>query len=99
MKVAMWKDGVVVIKGHPADVREKVEDLILEKLGFSPALQETDPEEDEEYLVYLHTDSYEDLNEEQLNELDRLGITEDPEPSTLAIQTFLGVVFTIQKNI
>jgi hypothetical protein len=91
IKIEMKKKDNVLKVGHPADVREKIEDMICEKLGFSPSLQE-DVDEGE-YIVYLHTDSYNVLVQDQIDQLDQLGITESEESTTEAIKTFLEVEF------
>jgi hypothetical protein len=91
IKIEMkMKDNVLKV-GHPADVREKIEDMICEKLGFYPSLQED--VDDGEYQVYLHTDSYDDLDEDQIIQLEKLSITDDPETSTEGIKRFLQVEF------
>lgn len=91
IKIEMKNKGEVIALGHPADVREKIEDMICERLGFNPALQEN--MEEGEYQVYIHTDTYEDLDEDQLDQLDKLRITEDAEETTEAIKRFLQVEF------
>lgn len=73
-QVIMRKNGEIIAQGHPADVREVIEDMVFDKLGFCPSLQEST--DDEYYDVYLHTDAYEELNEEQLERLNELSITE-----------------------
>lgn len=91
IKIEMKKKDKVLKVGHPADVREKIEDMICKKLGFYPSLQE-DVDEGE-YKVYLHTDSYEDLDEDQIIQLEKLRITDDSESCTEAIKRFLQVEF------
>lgn len=96
MKVAILdKQGNVIAEGHPADMREIVEDKICEKLGFYPSLQESDLEDEEEYFIYLHTDSYEELSDEQLAELDRLKITENPEETMCSIKKLFEIDFRV----
>ncbi|KZE67934.1 hypothetical protein AWM68_17320 [Fictibacillus phosphorivorans] len=58
----------------PEGVREFLEDLFYLKFDFNPMLQDND--ESGELEVYLHTDTYDECGEEQLNKLDELGITE-----------------------
>lgn len=60
---------------------EYMEDKFESQFGFRPMLQ---PSEDEGYLeVYLHTDTYETLYEEELTKLDELGITESDSLDTI----------------
>jgi len=84
-------DGDVLKVGHPADVRELIEDMISEKLGYCPSLQE-DVEEGE-YQVYLHSESDEECSEEEIKQLKSLRITQDPETSTEGIKRLLQVEF------
>lgn len=91
--VEMLKEGVIVAAGHQADVREVIEKMIAEKLGFCPDLQE-DTEEGE-YLVYVHSEGLEELSEVEIGQLEALRITEDPERSTEAIGRLLGVSFYV----
>lgn len=92
IKIELKKnDGEVIMVGHPADVREKIEDMLSEKLGFYPSLQED--VEDGVYWVCVHSDTYEDLEEEQIEKLEDLDITDFEETCTEAIKRFLGVEF------
>lgn len=96
MEIALFHKGEVVMIGHPADIREKVQDMFEEKYGFYPDLEQTEVEElqeGEEYYIYLHTDSYEDLSEEELDKLDELGVTETEETTTEALKKCLDIDF------
>lgn len=67
-------DGSIAFKGVACDLHENLEDRICDVLGFNPMLQES---EDEGYLeMYIHTDTYEELSDEELDILDELCITE-----------------------
>lgn len=92
-KVAMLQNGLVVFESHQADVREKIEEMLLEKLDFTPSLQEDT--ESGEFLVYLHTDSFEDLDEEEIERLEKLGITDIDESSTESIKSLFNLDFKI----
>lgn len=87
-KVALIQNDRVVLEAHQADIREKIEEMLEEKIGFSPDMQE---DVDEEYELYLHTDSYDDLSEDELEKLDLFGITEDGESTTAAIYKLLDI--------
>lgn len=56
-------------------IRIWMEDELEKKFGFMVMLQEND--DDEELEIYLHTDNYEDLNDEDLATLEKLGFSED----------------------
>lgn len=68
------QDETVRFTGIACDLREWLEVLFEIKFGFCPMLQES--EDDDCLEVYLHTDTYEDLSDEELTKLDDLGITE-----------------------
>lgn len=91
INIEMKKKDEVLKVGHPSDVREMIEDMISEKLGFYPSLQE-DVDEGE-YKVYLHTDSYDDLDGDQIEQLEKLRITDDPDTATEGIKRFFQVEF------
>lgn len=91
-EVSLLQNGNLLLTGHQADVREKIEEMIDEKFGFTPSLQE---DAEEEYLVYLHTDTYDDLEEKEIEELDSHGITDEPESATNAIKKLFNVEFEI----
>lgn len=67
-------DNTVVLVGTAEIVREYLESRFAEKFNFLPMFQES---EDEGCLeVYLHTDTYEDLEEPEIAKLVELGIKE-----------------------
>lgn len=96
-QVTMRKNGEVIISGHPADVREVIEDMMTERLGFCPSLQESICEDDGIYQVYLHTDAYEEISEEQIIQLEQLGITDHPN-SIEGFMRFLQLDFVIAEQ-
>lgn len=68
-----FEDNVIQV-GTAVVIREYLETLFVEKFEFLPMLQES---EDEGYLeVYLHTDTYEDLEDKDIAKLEELGISE-----------------------
>jgi glycosylphosphatidylinositol transamidase (GPIT) subunit GPI8 len=91
IKIEMKNKEEVLITDHPGNVREKIEDMLSERLGFYPCLHED--VEDGNLVVALHSDSYEDLEEDQIDQLTKVGITETEESTTEAIKNFLGVEF------
>lgn len=64
----------VIGTGNALDIMETLYPIIESILGYFPLLQEF--EDDGELEIYLHTDSYEDLSKEQIERLNKLGITE-----------------------
>jgi len=64
----------VVLTGNACVVREFLEASFEGKFGFYPMFQES--EDDGELEVYLHTDTYEDLEDKDIAKLDELNITE-----------------------
>lgn len=81
--------------GHQADIREQIEKMLYLRLGFYPSLQEST--DDNEFEVYLHSDSYEDLEEEQIEQLESLGITEDQTQTTESIKKLLNIEFELSQ--
>lgn len=79
--------------GDVFDVREHIEELLEKKLGFFVTLTELFETEDKEYFIYLHTDAYEDLTDEELDQVFDLGISEADISSTNAIKSLFGLDF------
>ncbi|WP_192894796.1 hypothetical protein [Neobacillus notoginsengisoli] len=71
----LLKDGSIAFRGTACDLREVLEEKICEVLDFNPMLQEN--EDDGHLQMYIHTDSYEDLSDEEVAKLTEIGITED----------------------
>lgn len=95
LQIQIKQKGKRVFIGDQYDVREKVEEMLEEHYGFFISLQENEPEEEEEYQVYLHTDSYEDMEENDLAKIEKDGITEDPEGCTIAVCNLLDIEFEL----
>lgn len=93
--VSMTQNGVLLKTAHEADIREMIEDMFSERFEFTPSLAEYTA--DEEYEIYLHTDSYEDLDEQHLILLHSLGITDDPS-STDAIKKLFNLEFELVEE-
>lgn len=87
----LYVGGKLVFTGNVFDVREHIERLLEEKLGFFVTLQEMFDTEDHVYFIYLHTDIYDDLEDEQLDQVFELGISEDAIASTNAIKSLLNL--------
>lgn len=92
IRIEMTQNGERVTLGHPADVREKIEEMVAEKVGVGFVSLQEDVD-DGEYLVYVHTDTYEELDQEDVDKLEALDIDESEEGCTEAIKKFLQVEF------
>jgi hypothetical protein len=90
----MSQGGTVIFTGHPADVKERVQDLICESFSFYPDLQENTDEG--YYTIYLHSEAGMDLSEDEATILDILGITDDPQESTEAIKRLFNLEFVMK---
>lgn len=85
------KKGNVLTNGSDECVREFLEGALASNLDFYPSLQEYT---DEGFLeIFLHSDNYEELKEEQLELLKSWGITDDN--SLAAILKHLEMELTV----
>jgi len=70
----LYKDNEVqLVSTHPEEIREEIEDLLSEHLtliGVKSYISLQESVEDEEFMVYLHSDVYEELESEELMLLD-----------------------------
>ena len=86
-----WKvtrDEEILKVGHPADIKEFIQDLIEEEIGLYLDLQENE----EEGFIYLHSEYVEDLTDADIKKVEDLGITEDWDRTTItAIEKLLNV--------
>lgn len=92
-KMMLSGNTLTVTSSHQADVRETIEDILGGFFGFSPSLQESVDEEG--FYIYLHTDAYEELNEEQIEQLIDFNITDNPEETTEAIKRLFNLTFRV----
>jgi hypothetical protein len=75
------QEETIQFNGIACDLREHIENLFELKFGFCPMLQES---EDDGYLeIYLHTDTYEELSDEEFSKLNALKITESDSLETI----------------
>lgn len=86
------QNGTPLFTGNEWDVREKIEELLEQRVGFFVSLQEN-TEEPGEYHFYLHSDNDEDMTEEDIETLnDHYGInTIDDENSEFMIKQLLNI--------
>lgn len=91
----LHKDGRLLNEADVYSTREYVEDMLEERLGFIPSLQENEEHdiETQGYRLSLHSDSYDDLEEEDLDTLYRLRITDNEEECTRSICEYLDIRF------
>lgn len=86
----LYVDGKLIMSGHQADVREKIEDLIESITNIRVSLQEAS---DEGYFqVYMHSDNDEltDEDYDKLDTFDFVGTVGDDE-QTLAIMKLCNI--------
>lgn len=95
MNVELTQNNQVIMTGHPADVKEKVQDMFEEKYGFYPDFQESDIEDGDDYYIYLHSEAYEDLTDSENEQLEKMNITEDPESTTEVLKKLFNIDFKI----
>lgn len=69
MYVLTHAEGQVI--GSAELIRETLESLLEEKLGFFVMLQEDD---EEKFVIFIHSENDEDLEDKQLNEVESLGL-------------------------
>lgn len=87
MKVA----GETILEGHPADIRERIEQYIEDEVGLFLTLQEYVDEDGYEY--YTHSEAFEDLSEEEWGVLEsRFGLV-DREQVMTHIDAFFNFSF------
>lgn len=79
-----------VISGDIYKVREWIEEELENKFGFFVSLQESFEVEDKEYQVYVHTEAYEDLTEDDIEVLEKHNIDDNPEGCTEALSKLLS---------
>ncbi|GAB6552676.1 hypothetical protein bcgnr5378_05860 [Bacillus cereus] len=82
--------GEIIYTGIPCNAKEEIETMLCKKLGFNPDLEAG---EEDEFTLYLHTEGCEHLDDEQIEKLDEIGITEDEESTTKAIEDLLKIKF------
>jgi uncharacterized protein YegP (UPF0339 family) len=90
-KYTLKQNGAVVLTSDQYTVREKIEELLQERLGLFISLQEFT--EEGRYEFYLHTDNDEDISSHILDRLDdEYGInTHDEKASEFAIKELLAI--------
>ena len=93
MKVILMKNNLPLMKGPQEDVRERIELMLEERLGLYLELQESTDEG--EFQIYLHTDTYDYLSEKEIEQLETMKITDDPERSTEGLKRLLNVDFQV----
>lgn len=101
MEIKMLINKEEVYTGHPADVKEKIQDLFEEKYGFFIDIEENSEEdilEEDIYQVYLHTETYEELTNEELLVLEELNLSEEGDEMMIALAESMGMSFEIIQS-
>ena len=89
------QDNKVLFSGKAIAVREWIEDKLMQStLGFYPMLQEN--EEEEELELYLHSEWAEDLEEDEIEKVEKLGLNEFD--SLKAIQHILNITICATRK-
>lgn len=91
------QSGDVIIVSDEYRVREHLEVMLEEALGFPVSLEHREIEEEEDYIVYLHTDTEDDLTGEDLEKLTDAGliIYDEEENVHNAICKYLNITVAI----
>ena len=75
--VKVQRQDEVLKAGNIYDVREHIETMLEEKTGVFVSLQEDFDTDDETYVIYLHSEAFDDLSDEEVDQLAELGITHE----------------------
>lgn len=90
----VFSEAEKVFTGQGVDLREWLEEQLMQSsLGISPMLQE---DEDEELVIYLHSEWTEDLEEEDIDKITALGLSEID--CLDVIQGFLGITIAPSRE-
>lgn len=96
MIVQIIQEEKVVFSGHPGDAKEHIQNMFRDKYDMEPDLCESEPEElTEGFELYLHTEAYDALTEEQILLLDQFDVTEEAETTTPAIERLFNISFHV----
>lgn len=85
------KEKKEILRGDIYKVREWIEEKIEEKINIIISLQENFEPDEKLYEIYVHTDTYEDCTEEEVDVFCSHGITDDPEECMAAVEKLLGI--------
>ena len=89
-KVLVWRNGLTWMGGWPEDVREMLEKKLATRIDMEGITWQESLDEDG-YQIYLHTDTYEELEEEELVRLSNLEISDDPTRTTKVVCELLNI--------
>ena len=75
--VKLQRQDAVLKEGNIYDVREQIETLLEEETGLFVSLQESFESCDDEYTVYLHSEAFDDLTDDEIEQLCKLDLDTD----------------------
>lgn len=81
-------------RGNIYDVREVIETMLEEKIDVFVSLQEDFDPDELSYKVAVHTDAYEDCEDEEIERFSDLGLTDCSDETTPVLFEFLGINVT-----
>lgn len=97
--VTLTQNGKEIKTGNIYDVREVIEKMVEEKLGVFVSLQENFDTDEETYEVCVHSDAFEDNEEEDIDVFLNAGLSECSEETTSALGEMLGINVTFSHYI
>ncbi|WP_456364450.1 hypothetical protein [Priestia aryabhattai] len=125
IRIQITQNGKEILKASaPEDAKEKVEELLLEKIGMHPAMdcsydnidkfvlsvqnktaEETQQvynqleEEDKmKYYIFLTSDSDDDLEDEDIEQIEKLGLSDFEEGNTSVLKAMFNLEFNLVIN-
>lgn len=97
MEVTLIKNEVPLKKGKQELIRKEIELMVEERLGgLFLELQENTDHGD--FRIYLHTDTYNYLPDEEIEQLAAMRITDDPEMATEGLKRLLNIDFRLENT-
>ena len=75
--VKLQRQDEILKEGNIYDVRECIETLLEEETGIFVSLQEFFDIDNDSYVFYLHSEAFDDLEDEEIEQLDALGINHE----------------------
>lgn len=89
--VILSQNGKELKSGNIYDIREVIEEMVEEKIGVFVSLQEYFDTEDHSYEVCVHSDAFEDCDEDEIDVFLNAGLSECAEESMAALLELLAI--------
>lgn len=89
--VSLIQNGEEVKRGNIYDVREVIETMLEEKIEIFVSLQEDFDPDELTYTLAVHSDAYEDCEEDEIEKFSNLDITDNSEETTPALFQLLAI--------